>query len=391
MQPYHRYSIFALLLLLPFGYLSEFITLFICILLNHDVNGIFKFKTERFISIINASFFFVLTEIIIISSLEYSIQKFFEQLLMISVFFLLYRSFARRNFVNPEQFCKIYLDFTLLLSLYSLVGYIIGVTYGGRAVGWAGEAGDLSLLVLPSICYYVHVNKYGFKFAIIALSFFFASSAASFGALLILLSLRFLIVKGQLLIRIISATTLAVVIILFASFLFNEQTRNSFEKLEKTIVLFSSKGDQIQNAEEANFSTYAFLTNLTVAQEAPYRICGTGLGTHRDSYGRVYPEYKSGMGSLYGLNRDDAYSFGIRVFSEFGWIGLIIVLFFYYKWFNINNVYNFMALGYLVNAFITGGHYTNRGLILFIFLYYFTRKKRISKTIISQRKVASSK
>ena len=125
-----------------------------------------------------------------------------------------------------------------------------------------------------------------------------------------------------------------------------------------------------------NASTYAWLTNIKVAIEAPYRICGTGLGTHKDSYERLNPESFNSY-RLYGLNKDDAYSITTRIYSELGLIGIFVMILFLYKNINRHNVGNMMALGYLLNRLITGGHYTTTGMFLFLFLFYYTNKKSI--------------
>lgn len=125
---------------------------------------------------------------------------------------------------------------------------------------------------------------------------------------------------------------------------------------------------------QLNASTYAILDKSVCGRNRHLLVLfGTGLGTHHINYEKIYPS-RSTTYRLYGLNANDAYSLSIRVFSELGILGLFLLFVFMYKNFNSLSLFSFMAMSYLVNACITGGHYTANGGMLFFVFFYFAGK-----------------
>ena len=140
-------------------------------------------------------------------------------------------------------------------------------------------------------------------------------------------------------------------------------------KVDESIKSFSDM--RPQTFELLNLSTYAWMSNLWVSINAPNRLCGTGLGSHAESYYRLY---KSNF-YYYGLNSQDAYSFGIRVFSEFGFLGMFLIIMSFLFMFNNKNIINESVSFYLITGFIRGGNYFLYGFIFFVLLFIFTRRK----------------
>ena len=155
----------------------------------------------------------------------------------------------------------------------------------------------------------------------------------------------------------------------------NSQIKADTNQLDASLIKISDTFTAFKNVdpgmfEVLNLSSYATLSNLWVSFNAPNRIIGTGIGTHSESYSRIY---KSDF-SHYGLNQHDAYSILIRVFSEFGFIGISILFLFLYRLFNRLNIINISILPYLLAHLIRGGHYTINGMFFFCMLYYLTSK-----------------
>lgn len=126
-------------------------------------------------------------------------------------------------------------------------------------------------------------------------------------------------------------------------------------------------------AMSGDLSTFAIFSNLLVAQEAPCRITGTGLGTHELNYARVYKDDGS---NWYGINKTDAYSLLTRIFSEFGYIGIVLGIWFLYRYRNTKDPKNIALLFYFISLLIRGGFYFLYGVIFFFYLYYYTSKKK---------------
>ena len=163
-----HWPIFLLLFSLPFGYLVELATLIIVLLIYNNFKYVLDITYKKYIYPL---IIFLLIEAFIIYSLDYDLIELVKQVVLLLPFLLLYNTFAREHFRHLRRFCKIYINFALVMAVYSLVGYLLGNTYGGRAVAWSGEAGDLALLLLPAICFYIYKRKLDYKLLIIVSSF----------------------------------------------------------------------------------------------------------------------------------------------------------------------------------------------------------------------------
>ena len=115
---------------------------------------------------------------------------------------------------------------------------------------------------------------------------------------------------------------------------------------------------------EKNTSTAVLQSQLYSAWNAPSRWIGTGIGTNSQSF----------------QNADDAYSLGIRIFSEMGIIGLFLYLWFVIRHFNGHNYLNICALSVIIAYFFRGGSYFSNGVIFFQFLYYYSSKFNLSSS-----------
>ncbi len=367
-----KWIIYLSLIGITLGYVWEFIILFCILAVTGNLKNIFKRIYPKALFLLSI---FLIIESIVIFYLHYDIKKFLEQVLLILSFFLLYRVYAEKYLADIGLFITCYLNFSLFMAIYAIVTFCLGITFGGRACIWSGEAGDLSLLLLPSIVYYLYKREWNYRIAVLGIAFVLASSAASFLALVIVFLVKF-VVKNK---RTVCKLFLGIVVCLFLFLSFCNHFVDDEAQLSSTLTKYQESIEAVtairdadyQDLELFNASTYAFMTNMKVAIEAPSRIIGTGLGTHKDSYEKLnsnrYNTYY-----LYGLNKEDAYSLSLRVFSEFGLIGLFFLLLFVVKNLNIKNVVNIMAFSYIINACITSGHYTDHGAILFFFMYFYS-------------------
>jgi hypothetical protein len=127
---------------------------------------------------------------------------------------------------------------------------------------------------------------------------------------------------------------------------------------------------------EVNLSSYAFISNYRVAinsvKENP--IFGIGLGAHEINYDR----YKTIDFIRDELNKKDANSLFLRIISELGLFGIILFLFFLFKY-RIYKCYdldlwvinNGIFVCFLLRL-IRNGNYTIGGMLFFVLLYYYT-------------------
>jgi len=149
------------------------------------------------------------------------------------------------------------------------------------------------------------------------------------------------------------------------------------------IGLFELQSDELN---KINLSSYVLVNHLNVGYHNFLNnpIFGAGLGSH----GYNYEKYAFVVNDLMRmLNKDDASSLLLRVFSELGLIGLLMILLFI-KNFSINHKYatcdlhvklvNNASLLFLLIELIRGGNYIGLGVPFFIWMYYFSYKKVIN-------------
>jgi len=131
---------------------------------------------------------------------------------------------------------------------------------------------------------------------------------------------------------------------------------------------------------EVNPSTYSLASNLFVAMKgfSANPFFGYGLGSHPLTYVKeLYPGTYWYRKDIFGLNKKGAGSLFIRLLSETGLFGLLIVLFFIFR-LRIRNS-NDKNLKVMSNAIfsmfiiqlIRQGHYFYNGLFFFVWMYYF--------------------
>ena len=145
-----------------------------------------------------------------------------------------------------------------------------------------------------------------------------------------------------------------------------------------------------KKAVELNLSTYALASNAFVAGKSFFDnpLFGHGLGSHPVSYNDLLRSGASGgfwRNNSVILNREDAGSLFLRLLSETGLFGILLVIYFIFKY-RIKNTNN-KTLQIISNAIfimftmqlLRQGHYFYNGLFFFVWLYYFAYKTNFIK------------
>ncbi len=155
----------------------------------------------------------------------------------------------------------------------------------------------------------------------------------------------------------------------------------------------------------ANMSTFTLVSNAFVAYDSFKNspLFGRGLGSHPISYDKFASSGSSDVIFLEGalqLNKDDANSLFLRLTSETGLFGIIVALYFLFK-FRLKNSDN-ENLQIISNAIFTiftisllrQGHYFYNGFFFFVWLYYFAYRiyngpqyaRRLNKLYLRDRR-----
>nr|WP_321486341.1 hypothetical protein [uncultured Draconibacterium sp.] len=356
----------------------EFIGIWIIIFLS-----ILFFSVER-IKLKNIIILFSIVAIhglVTITLNNYEYSKFFQQFLLLLVTIIGYSLLFNIKGISRELLFFSYLKIALISSVFTVIqfflfkvaGISILMSYGAsdRFSSFFGEAGYLIQFLIPATCYYLSkiidhgIDKDSLICSILLIvSFILAKSSA--GIFILTLFVIYKLVRVKYLAYIIP---LAFLLYFLLPNIFNYDNtfkeKSYFLKIQETFEGVSSIDPMI--FEQLNLSSYATLSNLYVSINAPSRLFGTGLGSHEQNYHKVYP---SSNRRHYGLNSEDGYALGNRIFSEFGIIGLILFGFIVFKFYNKNDLISTSLLFFILFVFIRGGHYTINGTIFFFMLYF---------------------
>ena len=379
-----------LFLLIPLGVIPETAAILLVLLF-------YKWKGMKYaiaISLILFIHFFFITFVI-----DYPRAKCFEETIRIAVYFVAYMTFFHHYFDGVENMWGRYVKICKFFSYVALFQYFCYLIFGNdplaiarpmategiflRLHAYFEEPGTYSTFITPCIAYYLfdikRIKEDKINFACLFVTYIGTFTSIAYVVLAIIFLYKFFTNRyGRIIVVLIAVIGSSFVIASINSAEeYNDEQgllAQSFSKITDTANAFSDMDPEA--FELLNLSSYSLMTNIWVSINAPSRVLGTGIGTHAISYERLYqsdfPEY--------GLNKHDAYSILTRVFSEFGIIGVFIMLVVVFRYFNPKNIINVSILFFIIASFIRGGHYTYNGLFFFAFMYYYSSKQYIRKT-----------
>lgn len=146
------------------------------------------------------------------------------------------------------------------------------------------------------------------------------------------------------------------------------------------------------NFLNTNLSTQTLEINKIIALDSWKNTFGfgSGLGSHVNSYNKYIGNVGLPWNYTLLLNKDDANSLLLRIISELGFPGLLILGIYIFKYhtksdFNFDFISN-MCLLYIILRLLRSGHYFNYGFGMFLVLYFrinllFLEKKNGSQSI----------
>ncbi|MDR2010189.1 MAG: hypothetical protein LBQ22_06885 [Bacteroidales bacterium] len=359
---------------MSFSPILELTGLFIALIIldpRDSIKNIISFKGKLFKTY---CLFIIISAVTILFTVQ-KYDKFFQQAIVLLAYFLLYNNVFKK-IKNTHELVKSYLDVVLGMCLYAC--YFMK---NNRATPWGCEAGVFAGFILPGIAYLILTNKW----ESLRLYIMIITGYLTFSPLFLFFLLAILVYKFMLFERLLFLKTIFIIVFcLLCSSIYITENSNMVElrskKTNETFDNFSKIFDSSPiHKSDMNESTWAFVSNMRVAIHAPNRITGAGLGTHQYSYYNYF--------NYFGLNCEDAYSLGIRLFSEFGIIGIILLLQFFFKNFNKYNNINVSIFWGLLYLFFRGGQYILIGTIMFFYIYYYTSKRNteLNKINLSHR------
>ncbi len=231
------------------------------------------------------------------------------------------------------------------------------------------EPSHFATTCMPAYFYIIN-GKNKFKIFLCTLAMLLTISSVAFVGLLICLLLRFKFSITKFLVSITITIILAIGLYNFVPE-FSLRVNDSVKSLTTG------------SLEKINLSSYVLFSNVFVVQKVFLQspIIGNGLGSHylsREKYvGKI--EGVEGFEQYLGLNYKDANSLFLRIVSDFGLIGVLLVILFLAKNYISEtgnaNIISKAILIYLLLKLFREGHYFPPEMYFFATAYYFNRKK----------------
>ena len=327
-----------------------------------------------------------------------SINLLIKQLGSIGISYIAYDTFISKE--SSKRIMQMYFNSAFIMSVFGIIIQIINIVKGTfyyRMMCLYNEPSFFCYFLAPVVCLILFsillpnecesdiCFKYNkIKSSIILFAYFCTfSSIAYIGVLIIALLVFFK--KGT--IRKKISILFFVIVFAATTYLLIPAFRI---RVNDTLSTFSG-----ENIYTTNFSSYTLYNNYQVTNHAVDD--SYGLGTGLGSYQLSFDKYSLGVGQyytpLYNLNREDANSAFLRIFSELGFAGIVFSLFFLYMFRvrkkGIYNMYSSAILTILLLLLFRQGNYTHGGTILYICLYskiYRESKSEMNKLMKTKNK-----
>ncbi len=318
------------------------------------------------------------------------------------IFYLL----MKVNKHDVKKMFNVYLNLAVLVGLIGLfqelsylLGFKIGYDFSYIFPSWTLYLSKTGFLKINSImpepaafCYsmmpafFVSISSFSknnFKFLkkwkslIIISSVFFSFSLVGYIGMIFSLALLF---YNYAKIRYLVIGTVLIVILIFFAY---NNIGDLKIRADDSINVLTGK----TSLYSANLSTFALFSNALVACESfkDNPVFGSGLGSHEISYNRYIGKVVDIGKVRIFLNVQDANSLFLRLLSETGLFGLLLIFYFIFKFHvlrkNDRGGYLWLISNAILAMFVIrllrSGHYFNGGFFFFFWLYYFAGKLNI--------------
>ncbi|EHO83556.1 hypothetical protein HMPREF0402_00574 [Fusobacterium ulcerans 12-1B] len=357
-----------------------------------------EFKINKKVGLLLIYIF--ISSIIVIVMYEYKFNKMLQQMIAITIIMLSYWTF----FLKYEV-VKIWNKYLKMCKLFCLIGIIQWIIYYFFNINifqrkyffWgiknnyilqngilyfssmSGEPGNYAQVVMPAVFYLIEESlkskKVKIQDLIFVISYICTFTAIAFmGFILYAFFKIILLIKNKEIKKIFYGVGTLIVMLPAIIKVFNIGMIKIkiFETFNYILNLM------YVDLNSLNLSTFALFSNLRAAMLSKHYIFGNGLGTIQQVY---YKYLVNENYFFYGINSEDGYSMAVRIFTEFGLIGLSIIGYiliknFFYdrKNFKLSTI-NFSAMIGIVSYLIRWGSYYTFGAILFYIFLVFSKKE----------------
>lgn len=358
-----------------FNFIIDWKLLYLIILTNYIL--LIRIKKITY----NKYFFVVLSFFFIHGIITYTIiwipyNFMLSQILGIAIIGTYFYNFT--TLYKPIEIINVYNKMCVWVAIIGYVLYFAGINYvDGRLNSIFKEPAHYVIVVIPA-CYYYFKNKSYINFAIIFGTLLLSNSSLGFiGCGLIFLIPNLTLKRVSYLLGILPIVVLVFYYAYTELPFFKLRIDDTYNSLN---VINTGKFDK-----ETNLSSYVLISNLYVAQKnITDHPLGSGIGSHHYMHTQRYlkemrpPEYIR-IQHKETDNSFDANSLFTRICSEFGFIGMLLVIFIMYKaskcYLNRDLIFAQGIFIYFLLKLFRDGHYFPPEFFFFIWLFYFSLKE----------------
>jgi len=363
-----------------FNFIIDWKLLYLIILINYVL--LLKIKKIKFnIYFVLLMLLFLVHGLIMYSIIGITPNYLISQLLGITIISTYYYNFI--PVYEKEQIITVYLKMSVWIAAIGIIFFFLNINVNdGRLQSIFKEPAHYAIAVVPA-CYYLLKTKKHLSFAIVFGSLILSQSSIGYMGCALMFILPNISSKR---IKYIVITIPVLVITFFVVY-------NNFSFLKLRVDDTVETLNAVNNGKfkpYTNQSSYALLSNAYIAnkniQDHPF---GSGLGSHYHMHTQVYlkkmrpPPYLVTLKSE-KINAPDAASLFLRLLSEMGIIGFILIVYLIFlssKSFTSNNYYFAQGIViYLLLKLFRDGHYFPPELFFFIWMVYYTLKKKNIQT-----------
>ena len=335
----------------------------------------------------------------------------FKQIIGIFISYMFYYNIIKDK-KDINYFFKMYLNFSIIVSAMCIIQQIAYIAHlnliydmrwlvknqlapasvNYRSIAIYREPSECALILLPgvflSIYYFIGKNKLFIKemlkpslAILIIIGFFLTFSSAGYMGVGIALIVMWKEYKHSL------KQIFILTVLIITTIGLYENVPDFKSRLNDTFAFII---DTDKKVGTMNISSQTLIINEKIALKSFFNTYGLGggIGSHFISYEK-YINTLNNTNIIYFFNQEDANSLLLRIISELGIIGVLILVIFIKKYKNQNiisiySIYRTVCVVYFILRLLRYGHYFNDGLWAFIVVYMLI--KNLNKNLNEREK-----
>ncbi len=268
--------------------------------------------------------YLAITSLFSILFLQLSYDGFLKQFLPIIIIFSV--NFFIATKYNWRMLFRLYVKFAYLSAIFGIIQVIASYAginllnrQAGRLDSIAYEPSHYAAILMPALVFtFFHFKQYKLYFFTMLAALVLTFNLTGYLAFLVVISIAYI---NPLYIMISIPVLYYIVFHVLVNF--NE---NFNSRIIETQQVFSGDVNVLTRQAVTNGTTVSLYSNLMVAEEnlKNGNVIGSGLGGHEEMYYRYFENSSFRYSWFYGLNAPSGHSLTIRIFSEFGLLGLIL-------------------------------------------------------------------